>query len=140
MYKVILKRMPDSSWVLEGKNCIKLYAMQDIVIHPTEIKLITFGEMSYQMINSIGLPYIKKSDNMLGITLYHTKGTFRWMNSHQAQLPIINTTINDIFIRKNTYLASVRLMSIPFFNLWKRHNRSDDGLASCPIQVELSNE
>lgn len=136
MYKVILKRMPESSWVLEGKNCIKLYAMQDIVVRPREIVPVTFNGMSYEMINCIGIPYIKKSDGFK-FTLYHTDGSFRWSGSSLAILPLTNEITEDIVVSKNSYLASVRLMSIPFFNLWKRHDRSDEGLSSCPIKIEI---
>lgn len=34
MYKITLRGMSDSSQVLDGKNCMKLYAMQDIEVQP----------------------------------------------------------------------------------------------------------
>lgn len=137
MYKVTLHRTPDSSWVLDGKNCMKLYAMQDIDIQPHEIKLITFNEMRYELENCIGLPYIKKSDNVLGYTLYHTDKTFKWEKQGVATLPIHNSSNKTIHISQGTYLATVRFMSISFYNLWKKHDRSDDGLASVQLKFVL---
>lgn len=137
MYKVTLHRTPDISWVLDGKNCMKLYAMQDIDIQPHEIKLITFNEMRYELENCIGLPYIKKSDNVLGYTLYHTDKTFKWQKQGVATLPIHNPSNKTIHILQGTYLATVRFMSISFYNLWKKHDRSDDGLASVQLKFVL---
>lgn len=137
MYKVTLHRTPDSSWVLDGKNCMKLYAMQDIDIQPHEIKLITFNEMRYELENCIGLPYIKKSDNVLGYTLYHTDKTFKWEKQGVATLPIHNPSNKTIHISQGSYLATVRFMSISFYNLWKKHDRSDDGLASVQLKFVL---
>ena len=137
MYKVTLHGTPDISWVLDGKNCMKLYAMQDIDIQPHEIKLITFNEMRYELENCIGLPYIKKCDNVLGYTLYHTDKTFKWEKQGVATLPIHNTSNKTIHILQGSYLANVRFMSISFYNLWKKHDRSDDGLASVQLKFVL---
>ena len=137
MYKVTLHGTPDSSWVLDGKNCMKLYAMQDIEVQPHEIKLITFNGMRYELEKCIGLPYIKKSDNVLGYTLYHTDKTFKWEKQGVATLPIHNSSKSLLIIPKGSYLATVRFMSISFYNLWKKHDRSDDGLASVQLKFVL---
>lgn len=137
MYKVTLHGTPDSSWVLDGKNCMKLYAMQDIEVQPREIALVTFGDMRYELEKCIGLPYIKKSDNVLGYTLYHTDKTFKWEKQSVATLPIYNSSKSLLIIPKGSYLATVRFMSISFYNLWKKHDRSDDGLASVQLKFVL---
>lgn len=137
MYKVTLHGTPDSSWVLDGKNCMKLYAMQDIEVQPQEIALVTFGDMRYELEKCIGLPYIKKSDNVLGYTLYHTDKTFKWEKQGVATLPIYNSSKSLLIIPKGAYLATVRFMSISFYNLWKKHDRSDDGLASVQLKFVL---
>lgn len=137
MYRVTLHRTPDISWVLDGKNCMKLYAMQDIEIQPHEIVPVTFGDMTYELENCIGLPYIKKCDNVLGYTLYHTDKSFMWKCSGVATLPIYNPSNKKIIIPSGTYLATVRFMSNSFYNLWKKHDRSDDGLASVQLKFVL---
>lgn len=137
MYKVTLHGTPDSSWVLDGKNCMKLYAMQDIEVQPREIALVTFGGMRYELEKCIGLPYIKKSDNVLGYTLYHTDKTFKWEKQGVVTLPIYNSSNSLLIIHKGAYLATVRFMSISFYNLWKKHDRSDDGLASVQLKFVL---
>lgn len=137
MYKVTLHGTPDSSWVLDGKNCMKLYAMQDIEIQPHEISIVTFGGMRYELENCIGLPYIKKSDRGLGHTLYHTNKTFKWEKQGVASLPIYNPTKSLLILPEGYYLATVRFMSISFYNLWKKHDRSDEGLASVQLKFVL---
>ena len=52
-YTVILDRVPEISWILEGKPCIRLYALQDICILPKEVKIITFGKTTFISITFI---------------------------------------------------------------------------------------
>lgn len=129
--------MPNTSWVLHGKNCIRLYAVQDILINPNQISMIEFNGMSYEFNDCVGIPYIKKSENIHGVILYHTDNSFKWEKQGVAKIPIQNPTSNIIRIKKDEYLASVRLMSIPFYKLWKRHDNSDYGIMSVPISIDI---
>lgn len=134
-YTVILDGVPEISWILEGKPCIRLYALQDICILPKEVKIITFGRMSYEMSRCIGIPYIKKQDNIHKYNIYYSEFSFGWKDKDIAKLVLYNPNSEHILISKGEYLGSVRFMSREFFSLWKRHDGSDKGLQSVPIKI-----
>lgn len=138
MYRVKLFNTPETARVLEEKNCIRLYALETITIQPTEMKVVVFGDFRYEFENAVGIPYISKKDVMNGLTLYHSKGSFKWHDSDIAKVALWNPTSSPITLHAGDFIASIKLMSIQFYELWKRSNNSDRGLASVPIKIELT--
>lgn len=136
MYRVKLYNMPETTRVLDGKNCICLYAMGDIVINPQEIRILVFDNFWYEFENVVGVPYIPKKDVKNGLALYYPKGSFKWHNKDVAKLTLLNPTNAPIIINKNDFIASIKLMSIQFYELWRKSNNSDKGLSSIPIKTE----
>lgn len=108
---------------------IKLIATEDISINPKQVKFIIYSESQYDLSKDvIGFAYSNK------FKLY-APYKFIWKNKNNFKLVIYNNTDNILEIKKGDYLATIKLMSIQYFNLMKKHNNSDKNLASAKINI-----
>ena len=133
MFKVIFSNMPDAGIILSD-NGLDCYFSENVYLKPNEIKIMTFDNMSYNFINSVGIPFHK---HRLSFSLYYPEGSFKWIDKKKASIAIINRTSQSISIEKGSYMASVKFMSLKYFEYWKKHNNSDRGLMSVPIKIEI---
>lgn len=140
--KFIAKFMntPDITWVSMEKNCIRLYAVNEYNIQPGELVTIVFNDWSYEMENVVGVPYIPHNENVHNLALYHPKGSFKLDGSGIMKVSVLNNKNHSIHITPGDFIACIKLMSIQFYNLWKKSNNSDLGLRSVPIKIELKHE
>lgn len=138
MIRVKFFNMPDNTWVLEDRNCIKLYADCEYSIKPKQVISIYISHLRYLFEGAVGIPFIPKGANKL--TLYHPEGLNRWHNQNNAKVVVTNLSDTNIDIKKGDFICYIKLMSIQYYNLMKKHNNSDRGLASSKVKIELIDE
>ena len=113
---------------------IKLIAPEDISIKPKQVKFIIYSESQYDLSTDVvGFPYSKS------YKLY-APYKFIWKGDNNFNIAIHNTQDKQIIIPSNTHIATIRLMSIQYFNLMRRHDNSDKNLASAKINIIIENE
>lgn len=140
MFSIKLFNTPDINWVLNDRNCIKLFALKDIIF-TGNVKKVYFDGFRYDFSNDvIGVPF-KDKEVKHSALLYHPESSFRWRGAREASISLINPdTSNHLTIPQGSLLCKINLMSIQFFNLMSRHDNSDKGLRSTQIKIELINE
>ena len=120
--------------VNEDRMTIDLIVPEDITINPNQVKFYTWPNVTYTLSQDvIGFPYSKS------YKLY-APYKFIWKGDNNFNIAIHNTQDKQIIIPSNTYIATIRLMSIQYFNLMRRHDNSDKNLASAPILIQIENE
>lgn len=120
--------------VNKDRMTINLIAPQDLTIEPTRVLFYEFLGVTYEFSSDvIGFPYSKS------YKLY-APYKFIWKDSNNFSIALHNNTDKQITIPSQTYIATIRLMSIQYFNLMRRHDNSDKNLASAPIQITIENE
>lgn len=136
MNRVKLINTPDITWVFEDKSCIKLYALEDFIVRPNEIKYVTFGEFNIIFDEeTVGVSYIDRKLSIHNLKLYYPDTNYLKLNN-KTRVVIDNRGRDFVQIRKGDYISSIKLMSVQFFKLMRRHNNSDKGLASAKIKIE----
>lgn len=108
---------------------IKLIAPDNLTILPNQVKFIIYADAKYELSQDV-IGYVYSNY----YTLY-APYKFIWKNNNFFNITIYNNTKDIISINKNDYLATVKFMTIQFFNLMRKHNNSDKGLASAKINI-----
>ena len=120
--------------VNKDRMTINLIAPQDIILEPSRVLFYEFPGVSYTLSQDvIGFPYSK-------LYKLYAPYKFIWKNSNNFSIALHNTSQEQITISSQTYIATIRLMSIQYFNLMRRHDNSDKNLASAPIFIQIENE
>lgn len=120
--------------VNKDRMTINLIAPADIILEPSRVLFYEFPGVTYTLSQDvIGFPYSKS------YKLY-APYKFIWKGDNNFNIAIHNTQDKQIIISSNTYIATIRLMSIQYFNLMRRHDNSDKNLASAPIQIIFEDE
>lgn len=120
--------------VNEDRMTIDLIVPEDITIDPNQVKFYTWPNVTYTLSQDvIGFPYSK-------LYKLYVPYKFIWKDSNNFNIAIHNTQSKQITIPSNTYIATIRLMSIQYFNLMRRHDNSDKNLVSAKINITIENE
>jgi hypothetical protein len=136
MSNIKLFNTPDITWVLKDKNCIRLFAVYDLMIEPSQVITITFNDFNYICDKDVvGVPYLTKKSREY--ELYYPEGTNRWHGSDTAKVVIHNKSFNEVKFTKGDHICNINLMTVQYFDLMRKHNNSDKGLASKLINIEM---
>lgn len=120
--------------VNKDRMTIDLIVSEDIIIDPNQVKFYIWPNVTYTLSqDTIGFPYSK-------LYKLYVPYKFIWKDSNNFNIAIHNTQNKQITIPSNTYVATIRLMSIQYFNLMRRHDNSDKNLASAKINIIIENE
>lgn len=120
--------------VNKDRMTIDLIVPEDITIDPNQVKFYTWSNVTYNLSQDvIGFPYSK-------LYKLYVPYKFIWKDSNNFSIALHNNTDKQITIPSQTYIATIRLMSIQYFNLMRRHDNSDKNLASAPIQITIEDE
>ena len=120
--------------VNKDRMTIDLIVPEDITIDPNQVKFYTWSNVTYNLSQDvIGFPYSK-------LYKLYVPYKFIWKDSNNFNIAIHNTQSKQITIPSNTYVATIRLMSIQYFNLMRRHDNSDKNLASAHINIIIEND
>lgn len=127
------------TWELDDRNCIRLFSPNNYTLENNKVFNIRFDGLRYEFDEDVvGIPFMDKQCTG-DFYLYHPEGSFRWRGAREPKLTIKSRNAITL-IPKGLLLAKVKLMSIQFFNLMKKHDNSDKGLQSASIKIELINE
>lgn len=138
MNRVILFNTPNINWVDKNNSCINLYLLDDITIYPNEVKMIYFNGFRIKYDDeTIGVPFIPTKNEPF--KLYHPLGSFISSGNKELSIAMINTSDNIINLTKGSSICKLKLMSIQYYSLMRKHNNSDKGLRSSYINIELNN-
>lgn len=120
--------------VNEDRMTIDLIVPEDITIDPNQVKFYTWPNVTYILSQDvIGFPYSK-------LYKLYVSYKFIWKGNNNFNIAIHNKQDKQIIITSNTHIATIRLMSIQYFNLMRRHDNSDKNLASAKINITIENE
>lgn len=120
--------------VNKDRMTINLIAPADIILEPSRVLFYEFPGVTYTLSQDvIGFPYSK-------LYKLYAPYKFIWKDSNNFSIALHNTSDKQITIPSQTYIATIRLMSIQYFNLMRRHDNSDKNLASAPIQIIFEDE
>lgn len=120
--------------VNKDRMTINLIAPENLTLDPNQVKFYTWSNVTYNLSQDvIGFPYSK-------LYKLYAPYKFIWKDSNNFSIALHNTEDTLITIPSQTYIATIRLMSIQYFNLMRRHDNSDKNLASAPIQIIIENE
>ena len=139
MLKIKLYNTPDINWVLEDRDRIKLYAVEDITVQG--IYQYHYPNWKFQMDKDVvGVPFLS-NEITHNCKLYHPESSFAWRGIRDIKHVYITLLSKDTtIIPSGSLIACINLMSIQFYKLMIRHDGSDRGLRSRQIKIELNNE
>ena len=120
--------------VNKDRMTINLIAPENLTLDPNQVKFYTWSNVTYTLSQDvIGFPYSK-------LYKLYAPYKFIWKDSNNFSIALHNTEDTLITIPSQTYIATIRLMSIQYFNLMRRHDNSDKNLASAKINIIIENE
>ena len=120
--------------VNKDRMTINLIAPENLTLDPNQVKFYTWSNVTYNLSQDvIGFPYSK-------LYKLYAPYKFIWKDSNNFSIALHNTEDTLITIPSQTYIATIRLMSIQYFNLMRRHDNSDKNLASAKINIIIENE
>ena len=120
--------------VNKDRMAINLIVPENLTLDPNQVKFYTWPNVTYNLSQDvIGFPYSK-------LYKLYAPYKFIWKYSNNFSIALHNTKDTLITIPSQTYIATIRLMSIQYFSLMRRHDNSDKNLASAPIQIIIENE
>lgn len=120
--------------VNKDRMTINLIAPENLTLDPNQVKFYTWSNVTYTLSQDvIGFPYSK-------LYKLYAPYKFIWKDSNNFSIALHNTEDTLITIPSQTYIATIKLMSIQYFNLMRRHDNSDKNLASAKINIIIENE